>query len=91
MNRLTAAFTLGLGACLASGGAVAADSNPPQAPKHHSHASEVAEYKGTQTCAGCHPEAAKEVATSLHYQHLAGAPNLEDWPAGKLAGMMSNY
>jgi predicted CxxxxCH...CXXCH cytochrome family protein len=58
-----------------------------------SHAEFVQQYKGTATCtaASCHEGAAKEVAESLHYQHRAVPQFLENWEAGKFAGMMESY
>lgn len=51
----------------------------------------IGEYKGAQTCSTCHPNAAKEVATSLHYQQAAEPQTVDGWEKGKLAGMMVSY
>jgi hypothetical protein len=48
-------------------------------------------YEGPKTCAVCHPEAAKEVAMSLHYQMAEEPRFLDGWPKGKKAGMMFSY
>ena len=55
------------------------------------HAPLIAKYEGTRTCLGCHENAGKEVAESLHYQQQAQAKFLKDWPADKLVGMMASY
>ena len=58
-----------------------------------SHTDYVKKYQGTATCtaASCHEGAAKEVAESLHYQQRAVPQFLENWEAGKFAGMMESY
>jgi len=58
-----------------------------------SHADYVKKYEGTATCtaASCHEGAAKEVSESLHYQQRAVPQFLENWEAGKFAGMMESY
>jgi len=58
-----------------------------------SHAEYVKKYEGTASCsaASCHDGVAKEVAESLHYQQRAVPQFLENWEAGKLAGMMESY
>ena len=58
-----------------------------------SHAEYVKKYEGTASCtsATCHEGAAKEVAESLHYQQRAVPQFLENWEAGKYAGMMESY
>jgi hypothetical protein len=57
------------------------------------HADYVKMYEGTASCtsAACHEGAAKEVAESLHYQQRAVPQFLENWEAGKSAGMMESY
>jgi hypothetical protein len=55
------------------------------------HADRINSYKGTETCLTCHLKAAKEVASSLHYQQQAEPQFLKDWPKGQLAGMMLSY
>jgi hypothetical protein len=55
------------------------------------HATGISKYDGAQTCLACHPEAAKEVAVSLHYQQQAEPQFLKDWPKGQMAGMMLSY
>ena len=58
-----------------------------------SHAEYVKKYEGTASCsaASCHDGVAKEVAESLHYQQRAVPQFLENWEAGKFAGMMESY
>lgn len=51
----------------------------------------IQQYEGPKTCAGCHPDAAQEVVSSLHYQQLGEAPFRVDWEAGELGGMYSTY
>ena len=55
------------------------------------HAPLIAKYEGTKTCLGCHENAGKEVAESLHYQQLAKASFLKDWPTDEPVGMMVSY
>jgi hypothetical protein len=55
------------------------------------HADRLSRYDGPQTCLGCHPDAAKEVATSLHYQQRAEPQLLKGWPKGQTAGMMDSF
>ena len=55
------------------------------------HAPLIAKYEGTKTCLGCHENAGKEVAESLHYQQQAQAKFLKDWPTDKPVGMMVSY
>jgi predicted CxxxxCH...CXXCH cytochrome family protein len=59
----------------------------------YSHAESVTTFDGPRTCtaSSCHPDAAKEVAESLHYQQQAVPQFLEGWDAGKQAGMMVSY
>lgn len=64
---------------------------PLQASAGVSHADKISSYEGTKTCAGCHPDSAKEVAESLHYQQEAEPKFLKDWPKGETAGMMRSY
>ena len=51
----------------------------------------IEKYEGTKTCLACHPNAAKEVAQSLHYQQRGQANFLKDWPTDKPVGMMVSY
>jgi len=55
------------------------------------HADRISSYKGGETCLTCHLKAAKEVASSLHYQQKGEPQFLKDWPKGQLAGMMLSY
>ncbi len=55
------------------------------------HVDRISQYDGSKTCLGCHPESAKEVAASLHYQQQAEPQYLKTWPKGQLAGMMLSY
>ncbi len=63
----------------------------PPASAQNVHATGISKYDGPQTCLTCHPEAAKEVAASLHYQQQAAPQFLKDWPTGQVAGMMVSY
>lgn len=58
-----------------------------------SHAENLKKFEGPRTCtaAACHPDAAKEVAESLHYQQQAVPQFVEGWEAGNPAGMMVSY
>ncbi len=56
-----------------------------------SHADKIGAYEGPQTCRGCHPEAFKAVAESLHYQQMAEPQFLVDWPKGQLAGQAWSF
>jgi hypothetical protein len=58
-----------------------------------SHAEYVKKFEGPRTCtaAACHPDSAREMAESLHYQQRAVPQFLEGWEAGKLAGMTETY
>ena len=81
-------FAIGMGLLLASTTLVA------QAyAAGSSHTDYVKKYEGTASCtaASCHEGAAKEVAESLHYQQRAVPQFLENWEAGKFAGMMESY
>jgi hypothetical protein len=51
----------------------------------------ISEYTGPGTCAGCHPDAAKEVAESVHYQQQAIPKYREGWPEGVTGGMYVTY
>jgi len=55
------------------------------------HVPLIAKYEGTITCRGCHENACKEVAESLHYQQQAQAKFLKDSPADKPVGMMVSF
>ena len=81
-------FAIGMGLLLAST-TLAVQANAAGA----SHAEYVKKYEGTASCtsATCHEGAAKEVAESLHYQQRAVPQFLENWEAGKFAGMMESY
>ena len=70
-------------------GAAAAASGSAKPP--HSHAEEITAYEGSRTCAGCHPDTLKDVAQSLHYQQLGGAPFVSNAKAGPQVGMMGSY
>ena len=59
--------------------------------KQPSHADKISLYEGPQTCRGCHENAVKEVAASLHYQQAGEPKFLVDWEKGKLAGMTLNF
>lgn len=61
--------------------------------KEPSHARHVVRYEGTGSCvsASCHEKAAKEVAESLHYQHVGIPQFLEGGDPGKPAGMLVSY
>ena len=48
-------------------------------------------YDGPKSCAPCHPDAAREVTASLHYQQLAEPKFLAKWEKGMPAGMMKSY
>jgi hypothetical protein len=56
-----------------------------------SHAGKISQYEGPQTCRGCHENAVKEVAASLHYQQAGEPKFLVDWEKGKLAGMTFSF
>lgn len=51
----------------------------------------ITEYTGPETCALCHPDAALEVAESLHYQMQGNVPYREGWEEGNLGGMYVTY
>jgi hypothetical protein len=51
----------------------------------------ISAYTGPETCAACHPDAAKEVAESVHYQHQAIPEYREGWPEGVTGGMYVTY
>jgi len=59
--------------------------------KQPSHADKISRYEGPQTCRGCHENAVKEVAASLHYQQAGEPKFLVDWEKGKLAGMTFSF
>lgn len=48
-------------------------------------------YDGPQTCAMCHPDAGKEVAESLHYQHQALPQFLDGVDPAQPVGMMVSF
>jgi hypothetical protein len=60
-------------------------------PLYAADHSAIGKYEGTRTCLECHANAAKEVATSLHYQQQGQAKLLKNWPADKPVGMMVSY
>jgi hypothetical protein len=51
----------------------------------------ISAYEGTRTCAACHAQQVKDVATSLHYQQQGTAPFLANAQQAKSAGMMVSY
>lgn len=51
----------------------------------------ITEYTGPETCATCHPNAAQEVAASVHYQMQAIPRYRVDWPEGTPGGMYTSY
>ena len=51
----------------------------------------ISEYTGPETCGICHPDAAQEVATALHYQMQGDVPYREGWEEDKLGGMYVTY
>lgn len=79
-------FALILG--LVTAAAVLAQGNEGDPPDAHKA---ITEYTGPETCAMCHPNAAREVAASVHYQ-LQSIPTYRvDWPEGVPGGMYVTY
>jgi hypothetical protein len=74
-------------AALAATAAGAEASGGRGAEKHAT----ISAYEGTRTCAACHPQQVKDVATSLHYQQQGAAPFLANAQQAKSAGMMVSY
>lgn len=83
MRRSGFTIVMAIGLLLAGGTAAWA-----QAPDAHQG---ISDYTGPETCAMCHPNAAKEVAESVHYQHQAIPKYREGWPEGKPGGMYVTY
>lgn len=69
--------------------AVVASATPALAQP--AHMDRISRYEGPMTCLACHPESAKEVAASLHYQQQGEPQFLRGWPKGQSAGMMLTY
>jgi hypothetical protein len=82
MNRSLLLVILCLALIALPGAALAAPSAPHQA---------ITEYKGPETCLACHPDAGKEVAQALHYQHQGAHPFLDGVDPNTPAGMMVSY
>ena len=61
------------------------EGGPPDAHKA------ITEYTGPETCAMCHPDAAHQVAESIHYQQQAIPEYRVDWPEGVTGGMYVTY
>jgi hypothetical protein len=83
MRRITLAVFLIVGLMAVGGTGIWAD-----APEVHQA---ITEYTGPETCGTCHPESAKEVAESVHYQHQAIPKFREGWPEGEPGGMLVTY
>ena len=83
---LVAALAAAGALCLVLAGPAAAQE--PKAPAIHQN---ITEYTGPGTCATCHPNEAKEVVSSLHYQQVGEPQFLDGWEKGKLAGMMVSF
>ena len=64
------------------GAALAAPPAPHQA---------ITQYAGPETCLACHPDAGKEVAQALHYQHQGPHPFLDGVDPNTPAGMMVSF
>jgi hypothetical protein len=64
------------------GAAMAAPPAPHQA---------ITEYKGPETCLACHPDAGKEVAQALHYQHQTLPLFLDGADPNSPVGMLVSY
>ena len=50
----------------------------------------ISSYEGSSTCGMCHPDQARDVAASLHYQQRAVSTNVEG-EQGVVHGMMEDY
>ncbi len=72
-------------ASIAVSGVTLAQAGPP--PAHQT----IGEYTGPETCATCHPNAAREVAESLHYQQVAIASSHVPSQEGQQVGMLHDY
>ena len=82
MNRSLLLAILFLAFVTLPGAALAAPPAPHQA---------ITEYKGPESCLACHPDAGKEVAQALHYQHQGQHPFLDGVDPNTPAGMMVSY
>ena len=82
MNRSLLLAILFLALIALPGAALAAPPAPHQG---------ISEYKGPETCLACHPDAGKEVAQALHYQHQGPHPFLDGVDPNTPAGMMVSY
>jgi hypothetical protein len=82
MNRSLLLVILFLALIALPGATLAAPPAPHQA---------ITEYKGPETCLACHPDAGKEVAQALHYQHQGAHPFLDGVDPNTPAGMMVSY
>jgi hypothetical protein len=51
----------------------------------------LSSYEGPETCAMCHPNAGKEVAESLHYQHQAPPKFLDGADPNEPVGMLVSF
>lgn len=71
--------------------ATAVPATPTAAAPKPKHADLIQKYEGPKTCAACHPNAAKDVAVSLHYQQQALPQFVKDWQKGQMAGMMVSF
>ena len=80
-----AVFTILMAVGLLVVGGTAAWAQPPDAHQG------ISDYAGPETCAMCHPNAAKEVAGSVHYQQQAIPKYREGWPEGVPGGMYVTY
>ena len=80
------AIAIGL---LISAAPVMAEESAPQGPPE-AHAA-MPDYTGPETCLTCHPDAGKEVAESLHYQHQGPAPYLVGANADQYYGMFTTF
>jgi hypothetical protein len=66
-------------------GGTVVSADPPEA--HQA----ITDFTGPETCAMCHPDAAREVAESVHYQQQAIPKFREGWPEGEPGGMYTTY
>lgn len=60
----------------------------PEVPEAHAS---ITSYEGPQTCATCHPDAAMEMASSLHYQQQGPVPFTNGFDDGEYAGMLNTF
>jgi hypothetical protein len=63
----------------------------PERKAPYDHAGAIASFEGAKTCAACHDSAAREVVTSLHWQHVGPAPFVAGQAPGFQAGMMVSF